>query len=132
MKYSKQREIILKYVKSVNTHPTAETIYEEVRKKDDKISLGTVYRNLEKLYQNGDIKRIKMANTKDRFDGFTDNHYHGICTKCGKLVDIFVDYYKDIDKYVSKSTGIDILSHDITFNVICPECKKIREDLLWN
>ncbi len=124
MKYSKQREIILEYVKSVNNHPTAETIYEEVRKEDDKISLGTVYRNLEKLYQNGDIKRIKIAKAKDRFDGYTYNHYHGICIKCGKLVDIFVDYYKDIDKYVTKSTGIDILSHDITFNVICPECKK--------
>ena len=49
MKYSKQREIIIDYLKSVKTHPTAETVYEEVKKEDKKISLGTVYRNLDKL-----------------------------------------------------------------------------------
>ena len=123
MKYSKQREIILNYVKSVKTHPTAETIYENVRKKDDKISLGTVYRNLEKLDQNGEIKRLKMANQKDRFDGNISHHYHGFCTKCGMLVDIFVKYYKDIDIYINKNTEFEVVSHDVIFNVICSECK---------
>lgn len=124
MKYSKQREIILEYVKSVKTHPTAETIYEEVRKKDEKISLGTVYRNLDKLAENGIISRIKMANTKDRFDGNVLNHYHGVCGKCGNIIDIFINYYKDIDKYVEKKANLDVLSHDIIFNVICNDCKK--------
>lgn len=123
MKYSKQRESILNYVKSVKTHPTAEIIYQEVRKQDNKISLGTVYRNLEKLYQNGDIKRLKMANEKDRFDGDISHHYHGICTKCGKLIDIFVDYYENIDRYINKKTNFEVVSHDVIFNVICPECK---------
>ena len=128
MKYSKQREIILNYVKSVKTHPTAEIIYEKVREKDKKISLGTVYRNLEQLHKNGDIKRLKMANEKDRFDGNVLHHYHGICTKCSKIVDVFVDYYDDIDKYVNKKANLEVLSHDIIFNVICPKCKKLRED----
>ena len=123
MKYSKQRESILNYVKSVKTHPTAEIIYQEVRKQDNKISLGTVYRNLEKLNQNGDIKRLKMANEKDRFDGDVSHHYHGICTRCGKLIDIFVDYYEDIDRYINKNTNSEVVSHDVIFNVICPECK---------
>ena len=123
MKYSKQREIILNYVKSVKTHPTAETIYKAVRKEDNKISLGTVYRNLESLYQNGYIKRLKMANEKDRFDGNVSYHYHGICIKCGSLVDIFVDYYQDIDKYINEQTDLEIVSHDVIFNVICPDCK---------
>lgn len=124
MNYSKQRETIFEYVKSVDTHPTAETVYSQVRKQDKNISLGTVYRNLDKLADNGMILRLKMANEKDRFDGNTSHHYHGICSKCGKLVDIFAEYYKNIDEYVSKKSNLTVLSHDIVFNVVCPECEK--------
>lgn len=126
MKYSKQREIILEYLRSVKTHPTAETIYEEVRKKDKKISLGTVYRNLDKLSDMGLIQRIKMANEKDRFDGDVSLHYHGKCIKCNNVIDIFLKENIDlsIDEHVKNETNINVVSHDIIFNVICPNCDK--------
>ncbi len=126
MKYSKQREIILEYLRSVKTHPTAETIYEEVRKKDKKISLGTVYRNLDKLSDMGLIQRIKMANQKDRFDGDVSCHYHGKCIKCNNVIDIFLKENIDlsIDEHVKNETNINVVSHDIIFNVICPNCDK--------
>lgn len=123
MNYSKQRETIFEYVKSVDTHPTADTVYSQVRKEDKNISLGTVYRNLDKLADEGMILRLKMANKKDRFDGNTSHHYHGICKKCGKIVDIFTDYYYNLDNDVKKKLNIDVLSHDIVFNVICSDCK---------
>ena len=126
MKYSKQREIIIDYLKSVKTHPTAETVYEEVKKEDKKISLGTVYRNLDKLSDMGLIQRIKMANEKDRFDGDVSLHYHGKCIKCNSVIDIFLKENIDlsIDKYVKNETNINVVSHDIIFNVICPNCDK--------
>lgn len=123
MNYSKQCDIILSYVKSVKTHPTAEEVYTHVRKKNNNISLGTVYRNLEKLAEEKIILRIKMANKKDRFDGNISHHYHGICNNCGKIVDIFTDYYYNIDDDVKNKTALYVLSHDIIFNVICKECK---------
>lgn len=126
MKYSKQREIILEYLRSVKTHPTAETVYEEVKKEDKKISLGTVYRNLDKLSDIGLIQRIKMANQKDRFDGDVSLHYHGKCIKCNNVIDIFLKENIDlsIDEYVKNETNINVVSHDIIFNVICPNCDK--------
>lgn len=126
MKYSKQREIIIDYLKSVKTHPTAETVYEEVKKEDKKISLGTVYRNLDKLSDMGLIQRIKMANEKDRFDGDVSLHYHGKCIKCNSVIDIFLKENIDlsIDEYVKNETNINVVSHDIIFNVICPNCDK--------
>lgn len=126
MKYSKQREIIIDYLKSVKTHPTAETVYEEVKKEDKKISLGTVYRNLDKLSDMGLIQRIKMANEKDRFDSDVSLHYHGKCIKCNSVIDIFLKENIDltIDERVKNETNINVVSHDIIFNVICPNCDK--------
>lgn len=128
MKYSKQREEILEYLKGVNTHPTAEEIYSNVRKKDSSISLGTVYRNLEKLSKNKEILRIGIANGKDRFDGNIECHYHAICDNCGKVLDIFIDYLKNIDEDIENLTGLKITTHDIIFHTICSDCKKSEEE----
>lgn len=123
MNYSKQREIIIEYIKSVKTHPTAEMIYNELRVNNPGISLGTVYRNLDKLSNAGEILRLKQFGDKDRFDGNTNQHYHGCCIKCLKLFDIYLDYFSSIDKKVEKDCSCNVVSHEIKFNVICPECK---------
>ena len=124
MKYSRQREVILEYLKSVSNHPTADIIYNEIRKENPNISLGTVYRNLDKLSQKGDIVRLKFTDNKDRFDGNSLHHYHGLCTKCGNVEDIFVDYFLDIDEEIEKNSKLKVLSHDVLFNIICSKCNK--------
>lgn len=123
MNYSKQREEILDYVKSVKTHPTAETVYTKLRESIPNISLGTVYRNLDKLSEIGKLQRINLANEQDRFDGDTNFHYHAICQKCGEVSDIYIDYIKDIDKIIEKKADCIVISHDIIFNIICSKCK---------
>lgn len=125
MKFSKQREEILDYLKSVKTHPTAEEVYSEVRKIDKNISLGTVYRNLDRLSKENLILRIEIANGKDRFDGDISSHYHAVCKKCGSIIDIFVDYFNYIDKIVEKEIKCKVFSHDVVFNTICKKCNKI-------
>lgn len=125
MKYSRQREQILSYLKSVKTHPTAEDIYKEVRKISPNISLGTIYRNLEFLSSNGNINRIKIAGDKDRFDYDISHHYHAKCIKCGNIEDIHIDYLVDIDEKISNISDLKVLSHDIIFNTICKNCSKI-------
>ena len=74
----------------------------------------------------GVIKRIKMANEKDRFDGDVSCHYHGKCIKCNNVIDIFLKENIDlsIDEHVKNETNINVVSHDIIFNVICPNCDK--------
>ncbi len=123
MNYSKQREIIINYIKNSKSHPTAEMIYKDLRLNNSTLSLGTVYRNLDMLSKSGDIIRLKQFGNKDRFDDNSNHHYHGECIKCGKIVDIYVDYLEDIDRNIENVTNYDILSHDIKFNIICPKCK---------
>lgn len=123
MNYSKQRDAIQTYLKNVKTHPTADTVYNELRKTYPDLSLGTVYRNLEKLSNSGNIIRLKGFGHKDRFDGNTKTHYHAKCIYCGEITDIFIEYLNIIDNEVSSSLKCDVLSHDLKFNIICSNCK---------
>lgn len=123
MNYSKQNTLILDVIKNNKTHPNVETIYKEVLKKNDKISLATVYRNLEKLYKSNLITKVVLPNKQERFDGNIEKHYHAVCKDCGEIIDIFIDYFDEIDKLTQEKTGIKIFDHDILFTTICSKCK---------
>ena len=123
MNYSKQRDAIQKYLLRVKTHPTAEMVYNELKKTNPELSLGTVYRNLDRLSKSGDILRLKGFGEKDRFDGMTQHHYHAKCIKCENITDIFIDYMSSIDNGIKNSIGLDVLSHELRFDIICSKCK---------
>ncbi len=86
--FSRQREAILKVLRSTDTHPTANWIYNEVRKEIPNISLGTVYRNLSQLSENGDILSINIGDGVERFDGDIKPHIHLCCTRCNTVIDV--------------------------------------------
>ena len=89
-----QNSKIYDYLSSVKTHPTAETIYMQVRKDIPTLSLGTVYRNLNKMAEEGKVKKMEV-NGQYHFDADTTIHHHFICKQCGSITDI---YQKDIKK----------------------------------
>lgn len=91
MKYSRQRELIKAYLASTSSHPTADMVYDEIRKAIPNISLGTVYRNLNQLTETGEIIKLSCGGGCDRFDGNTSPHYHFLCTRCKKLLDLEID-----------------------------------------
>ncbi len=122
MDYSRQKENILNCIKIRKEHPTAEEIYLTLKKEYPRISLGTVYRNLDKLVKEGLIQRLKKYDEKDRFDANINHHYHAICIKCGKIEDVFMDYFQELDNNVI-SKGYKILSHELKFNMVCSKCK---------
>ena len=82
-----QRQVILEETNKDQTHPTADEIYERVRKKLPRISMGTVYRNLEILSSCGIIHRLEPGLPQMRFDCNTRDHYHITCVQCGKIED---------------------------------------------
>ncbi|MCX8074810.1 MAG: transcriptional repressor [Clostridia bacterium] len=123
MKYSKQREKIQEYLKSVKTHPTANQIYSELIKEIPNLSLGTVYRNLDNLYTQGLIKKVRTYDDTDRFDGDLSMHYHVVCACCGKIEDGFDEYFDNISKKLEQNLDCKILSDNLIFNVLCSKCK---------
>lgn len=123
-KYSRQRELIYKTVMENKVHPTAEFVYNYLKKDNPQLSLGTVYRNLQQLSDNGDINRLSIPNQPDRFDGVIEPHYHSVCVKCGNITDLYLaDVMPDIDRIATEKTGLDITGHEIIFKSICPMCK---------
>ena len=118
---SKQRQIILDAVKARCDHPTADMIYFDVRSSDDKISRGTVYRNLGMLSENGDIGNVKLSSA-DRYDMRSDLHYHMVCTCCGKVFDAPLGYNEQLDTQIQKETGFQISRHRLIFEGVCSEC----------
>lgn len=118
-----QRRVILEELRKVKTHPTADEIYEMVRKILPHISLGTVYRNLDILSDCKLIQKLNMSGAQKRFDGNPEYHHHIKCDLCGRVDDISVESLTDIVTTVTDSAGYEVTGYLIEFTGICPDCK---------
>lgn len=115
--------MVLAAVRSRSDHPTADQIYLELRKENDKISKGTVYRNLNLLSENKEITHVEMLSA-DRYDARTDRHYHVVCKSCGVIYDAPIEYQEKYDEQIEQMTGFVISGHKTTFEGLCPKCKE--------
>jgi Fur family ferric uptake transcriptional regulator len=125
---TRQRKIILEELRKVNTHPSADEIYEMVRLRLPRISLGTVYRNLEILSELGKIQKLQLSGSLKRFDWNTNKHYHIRCVRCNRVDDAPIAPLNQIEDELYESTVFEIIGHNLEFVGLCPECsKKISE-----
>jgi Fe2+ or Zn2+ uptake regulation protein len=120
---TKQKEGILKVLSNTRAHPTADQIYDEVRKDIPRISKGTVYRNLQVLEEDGAITELRLDGTLSRYETKQENHYHFRCEKCGRVSDIDMPVDKKLDQRAEKRTGLKISSHQLEFRGLCKECQ---------
>ncbi len=124
MNYSKQREALLTLLRSTCSHPSADWLYENLRKDFPNISLGTVYRNLALLTQSGEIIKIQTASNKEHFDGCTERHNHFVCRECDRIFDVNVDGADELEKQAAKKLGANVEDYSLVFYGICSECCK--------
>ena len=105
------------------THPTIKEVYSKVNQIDPTIGQATVYRNVNKLVDSGQIKRLSTNGEIDHYDGDNSNHYHFICTACNKIIDIFDYEVKEPMNNIEKEHGISIDNFDIVLYGKCNSCK---------
>lgn len=122
LKHSKQRDAIFLFLADRKDHPTAETIYLEMKKDYPNISLGTVYRNLNLLSQQNEIQKIISDGGPDRFDPNTKIHPHFFCTQCHCVLDLKMDE-PDMTPLAQKEFLGTITGQKTYFLGLCPECK---------
>ena len=122
MRHSHQRDTILEAVKAVKTHPTADAIYDTVRKTDENISLGTVYRNLNQLVANGDITPLYTGDDKVHYDGDTSPHRHFVCKKCKRIIDIFIT--PQIPDEITSKMQLVVEDEKTVYYGRCRECSE--------
>lgn len=126
MKYSRQRELVREAVERSSIHPTADEVYQEVRKREPTISLATVYRNLNQLSENHMIRRVVVPGDSDHFDHTLEEHEHMICTKCGCVVDIWPR--SSLRELFSDMKEAQITGYDLTLYGICKDCAQKQTD----
>jgi Fur family ferric uptake transcriptional regulator len=125
---TRQREIVLDELMKAKDHPTAAMLYERVRAQLPRISLGTVYRNLERLTRAGEIRRLDLAGAETRFDADTSRHYHVRCTECGRLDDVHEITGDLVGERFAELGGYRITGYQLEFRGICPTCRAQADD----
>ena len=121
-KYSRQRELIKNFLLSRKDHPSADIVYMNVRKQHPNISLGTVYRNLTLLAEDGEIRRFNVGDGIDHFDADTSPHYHFVCRQCGSVIDLEMESIDEITDRASASFDGQIEGHVTYFYGTCCSC----------
>ena len=114
-KRSRQRELLLEVLQSTTCHPDADWVFSQMREKMPNVSLGTVYRNLAKLAEEGVILKLDVGQHADRFDGYNKPHYHLACRGCGAVVDMPMDYSPALNTEAEKKSGCKIEEHALLF-----------------
>jgi Fur family ferric uptake transcriptional regulator len=123
LRMTTQRQVILEELKKLKTHPTAGELCQIVRERLPRISLGTVYRNLEILARQGMIQKLDLGGTEMRFDGTVENHYHLRCLNCGRVADVEMEVLGGLENRVTGQAGYEVFSHRLEFVGLCPDCR---------
>lgn len=131
-RYSRQRELIYQAVLGTDRHPTAEMVYQWLKPANPSLSLGTVYRNLSLLAEEGIL--IRMPFPVERYDAVIEPHSHFRCKSCGEVFD-----FDRFDLSAPQSRALDAAAeaaqpgflverHQLTFTGLCPDCRRRQEE----
>ena len=127
--FSRKREAIYNALRDTTVHPTAEWIYEILKPDYPDLSLGTVYRNIKKFCESGKVRSVGVIRGQEHFDGDTSKHSHFVCSGCGRVLDIFEPVVpEEILAEIQKKHDFHIMSEDILFSGVCPNCKEIETE----
>ena len=120
-RYSRQRELIYQTLLETDEHPTAEMLYQWLKPENPSLSLGTVYRNLNLLAEDGVI--VRMPFPVERYDARTHPHPHFRCKVCGGVYDLGeLPYDGGLDQAAERCSGHQVERHELIFTGTCVHC----------
>ncbi|MCE5325466.1 MAG: transcriptional repressor [Planctomycetaceae bacterium] len=125
---TKQRHVILDQLCAICTHPTADELYQLVRCQLPHISLGTVYRNLELLSDQGVIQRLELSGHQRRYDGNAADHCHIRCVHCDRVADVEGEYTLPPLQSLASATNYEIIGQRVELLGLCPDCKSSKPE----
>lgn len=123
LRHTRQRQVILEELRKLKTHPTAAELHDVTKRLLPRLSLGTIYRNLEVLARNGLVLKLEMSGKEARFDGDVQPHLHVRCVACGRVSDIFDIAMDSIVPQYKTLNGYEILGFRMEYVGLCPECR---------
>jgi Fur family peroxide stress response transcriptional regulator len=123
-RYSKQRELIYECVKHTKEHPSAEMVYQWLKPENPGLSLGTVYRNLNLLADEGLLLRLSTA--VDRYDADLSVHAHLHCIRCNQVSDLDGNCNSLTQSFAAANPQVTLLSCSLIYDGICSHCQSIK------
>jgi Fur family transcriptional regulator, ferric uptake regulator len=129
VRFTRQRQAVLETVQASREHPDAARVFEAVRQLVPNISLGTVYRSLEALVEDGHLIQIQQPGAATRYDARLERHYHLLCGSCGSVFDVELELPDLV--LVARQTvlgsfgrGFDVRAATVEFHGTCERCQK--------
>ena len=119
----RKRNAILTYLRGTNAHPSAETIYTDLKQQIPDLSMATVYRNLTKFRQEGMVQCVATVKGVERYDGNTDPHVHFICRHCTAVIDLHeMQIPPQLIEQAASITGGKVDLCSLSFTGLCRDC----------
>lgn len=127
-KHFRKRDAILDYLRQSKAHPSAETIYTQLKPRIPDLAMGTIYRNLNLFKQQGLAISVATVNGVERFDGNTDPHVHFICTDCDAVIDLNeMQVPEALRSAAAVCCGGRVDSCQLSFTGICGQCLNLEK-----
>lgn len=124
LKYSTQREDVLKVLYNSKQHLTPEEIYSKVKKINKNIGLATVYRALSFLETEGLVSSISFGVEGKKYELNRGHHHdHMICLNCGKIIEFYDEELESLQKEIAKKHGFELITHELNMYGICKDCQ---------
>jgi Fur family transcriptional regulator, peroxide stress response regulator len=124
---TRQLEAVFQALQGDSSHPFADEVYRRVRQELPRISLATVYRNLQRLVEDGKIRTVLLGERVARYDPETSDHDHFICQSCGRVIDLFLERARQIDLTPLANDGYIVTTHNLMIYGVCQVCTARRE-----
>ncbi len=124
LRMTNQREVILEELHKSKKHLSADELYERIKKRMPRLSLATVYRNLEILSEAGIINKLEVSGRLKRFDYQVDHHHHIYCVNCNRVDNLEIQLHKFDHKAITDVNGYTITGCRLEVTGICPQCRK--------
>jgi len=119
-----QRLEMISILKDSKEHVTAEHIYKKLVKQFPSVSIATVYNNLKLFVNLGIVKELQFGESLSKFEWIEKDHYHIICSSCGKIEDFYYPQLKEVESFAQDLSKFKIKNHHLLFYGLCKECSK--------
>ena len=127
-KTSRKRQAMLSLLRASREHPNAEMLYAQMKDSYPELSLGTVYRNLSVLAEEGSVVALGKVDGHERYDARTEPHPHFICRRCHRVLDLDLpDMISDMFDTIDKSFDCRSESYSLSISGLCAPCRDAEE-----
>jgi Fur family peroxide stress response transcriptional regulator len=123
---TRQLAAVYEALQGDHSHPSADGVYQRVRRTLPRISLGTVYRNLQRLVAEGKIRMFLLGERIARYDPMMAEHDHFICQRCGRVEDILLERNRQVNLAPVVNKGFTVTAHSLAIHGLCQKCGRVR------